>query len=144
MRKKWEFVVSVSCGYHLSFAALSMGVWLTNHSSDIWIYCNNDEWTQLFMVIIRTCVRIFALLYGILRMNRKPRKLAKVIGKYCNWTDQSQQSQIDRMLFNLIEFPDGFRVLNVRIERKHLLAIVITAATTSIGSLAKSKFSSFF
>ena len=84
-------------------------------------------------------MRIFGLLYGIVRMNRKPRRLAKAISRYCDWNDESQQNQIQRMIYQLNEFPDGFCIIGVRIEVRHFIGLLIAAMTASLGSLAKSK-----
>ena len=40
-------------------------------------------------------MRIFGLIYGIIRINVKPKQLAQILDKYCNWN---------------YHFPVGFKV----------------------------------
>ena len=89
-KSKFELIASISCFYHISYATVSIGVWMTETPSKSYIYCKkNDEWSELFILIIRGCVRILGLVHDILRMNRKPKELAQVVNKYCDLRDKN-------------------------------------------------------
>ena len=141
LKKDWELVVTVSFVYHLIGVVTYGTVWIVNISNDLWLHCdNNDEWTSMMLHILRGCVRIFGLLYGILRLNHKPRKLAKVINRYCSWEDQTQQFQIQRLKECLTEFQDKFKVMGIGIEWKHFVGIILSAIATGFGALARERF----
>ena len=140
-KQKWQFVVSLSCMYHLICASVYGFVWITNISNEFWAYCsNNDEYTSVILVLIRFCVRTFALLYGILRINHKPKKLAKVINDCCNWKDQEQQFQIQRIVKSLTEFHDKFKVIVIGIEWKHFAGLIISTVAVIVGTIVRAKF----
>ena len=140
-KDKWEFIVSVSAVYHI-FAALLLGfVWITDISNDVWVYCNNDDdFKSASMMLTRFCVRMFALIYGILRMNHKPQKLAKAVNKYCNWKDEKQQFQIQRLINDLIHFDERFKVIGIGIQWKHFTGMILSAIALSAGIALRAKF----
>eukprot|EP01084_Bolivina_argentea_P286362 491217_1 len=143
--KNWEFVVSISCFYHLLLVGVYGGVWITNRQSgsgSLFVHCKGNEWAQLFIVNIRACTRIFGLLYGILKLNHKPQQLAEIINKYCHWKNELQQLNMQRLVLNLIEFPDRFRVIGVKVQWKHFVAVMITVIGTALGALASTKLAS--
>ena len=140
-KNKYEFVVSISCLYHIICASTYAFVWITEISNEFWAYCsNNDEYTAVLLVLTRFCVRMFALIYGILRINHKPKQLAKLINDHCDWEDQKQQFQIQRLTKSLTEFHDKFKILCIGIEWKHFAGIMISAIASSIGTVARKKF----
>ena len=140
LKQKWEFAVSVSLLYTLFYMTLSGSIWMFNISDELHEHCDNsDVWTSFILVLTRDCARIFGLSYGILRLNHKPKKLAKTMNEYCDWDDLNQQFKIQRIIKMLTEFQDKFKILGVGIGWHHFYGVVISAITASIVALFKKR-----
>ena len=140
-KSKWQFVATISCLYHVIFVTLRLTVWLSDTSKDLWMYCGSDSFTQLFVVIVRSSLRIFGLIYGIIRINHKPKQLSKQLNKYGVWNNnQLQQIKIQRFILSLIHFPNGFKVCWIAVHWKHFVGIIASAITATFASLVRIKF----
>ena len=107
------------------------------------IYCNGSSYIQLCILIFRSCVRIFGLLWGILQINSRPKKLGKILNYYCDWKEDKQQMRIMRLKTILEEY-SGFKVCGVAIREKHFIALMVTALTSCIMALIKTKLTQEF
>eukprot|EP01084_Bolivina_argentea_P032343 59832_1 len=138
VKQQWELISSIAFLFYVCYPTIIVLLFLSNASDALWLYCGNDSWMQVFMVIVRGSIRIFALILGVMRINQQTYDLAQVLNDRFMWNDDNQRVVMQTLMLSLTCFPFGFKICFVRIEWKHLWKLMVVAVTASLSTYFKS------